>query len=126
MEVKGEKWDVNDLANFYEGVLLDEPESSRVTGSISEGVFHGTIDSKKHGRFFIESAKRFNRSSKAHSIIYHEDDVSLDKSRIRKRSIKDHSLEDDQIGCGSGHDIIKKEMERIQKELYAERRRIEV
>ena len=128
VEVTGEKLDVNDLVNFYEGVLLDEPDTSRVTGSLNDGIFHGTVDSKKHGRFYIESAKRFNRTSNAHSIIYHENDIIVDKTRLKKRSVDDEDLVDEayHVGCGARHGDIHKQMKEIQKKLYTERKKVEV
>ena len=48
----------------YEGYLIEEPDSSIVTGSIINGLFIGTIESKKSGKYQIESAQQFAFSGK--------------------------------------------------------------
>jgi hypothetical protein len=45
------KLDVNKLVNFYDGVLVDEPDSSYVSGTIIDGIFYGTIQSDKLGKY---------------------------------------------------------------------------
>ena len=50
VEFENTKLDVNKLVNFYEGVLIDEPDSSHVSGTIIDGIFYGTISSDKLGK----------------------------------------------------------------------------
>jgi hypothetical protein len=129
------------LATFYDGSLEDEPNDSTVNGIIIDGIFYGTINSKKHGKFHIESAKRYNHTLNAHSIIYHANDINLNlaKSRLSKRAahLEQHeqhhqqdetTTEDDQahLSCGSAKSKVKEWMKREQEALYTERRRTEV
>ena len=62
-----------DHFTFYSGELINEP-NSRVTGSIIDGVFYGTVETE-NGTYQIESSKRYDGKFSSHSIIYHENDV---------------------------------------------------
>ena len=67
----------DDDFQLYEGRLADEPHTSSVFGTIIDGVFVGTINSPKHGKFYVESSKRYEVADEdAHAIVYHEDDVN--------------------------------------------------
>lgn len=113
--------DVNNLVNFYEGVLTDEPDDSYVSGSVIDGVFYGTIYSKKDGKYYIESSRRYNHTLDSHSIIYNENHIDLNHTKVNmiKRSVKRESDED--TGCGSNRNPIKDWMKREQESLYKER-----
>ena len=97
---------------FYEGYLVDEPTSSYASGSIIDGAFYGSINTK-NGKYHIESSKRYNGTFGSHSIIYHEDDAI--NTNLKKRDLSEHA---DHLGCVSEHiiDSIKK----VQREAYDE------
>lgn len=108
---------------------MDEPNDSFVSGSIIDGIFYGTIKSPKHGKFFIESAKRYNHTLGAHSIIYHENDIDFNRTRHKiKRSVFDenkyhqHGHEhDDDMSCASSRKNVKDWMKKEQEALYQAR-----
>ncbi len=136
------KLDLKKLVNFYEGYLAEEPETSYASGSIIDGVFYGTINSKKDGKFFIEPSRRYNSTLDAHSIIYNENHINLNKtklgmfkraidSRTRRSTKFNQKLDVDEeesfdTGCGSTKRDVKEAMRREQRELYEERIRTEV
>lgn len=131
--------DIYKYINFYNGHLIDETESSYVSGSIIDGAFYGIINSKKYGKYFIEPSKKYNLTLGAHSIIYHEKDVNLNRTKLKqfKRSIEfqkallnsrnelENNLKEDEervdTGCASSKDKIKDWMKREQEALYNER-----
>lgn len=143
VEINSEKntMDVNRLVNFYEGYLADEPDSSQVSGSVIDGVFYGTILSTRSGKYYIESIRKYNTTeSRSHSIIYHEQDVDLDRAKLgkfkravdeRKKKRSTHSMTDhshhDHLdeSCGSTRREVREKMQKEQEELYKERIRKE-
>jgi hypothetical protein len=132
VEINGEtdQINVNNYLNFYEGVLLDEPNDSHVSGSIIDGIFYGTIKSQKHGKFFVESSKRYNHTLGSHSIIYHENDVDFNRTRHKiKRSVFDENKynhdHDEEMSCASSRKSIKDWMKKEQDALYRERLKTE-
>lgn len=118
---------LSQFLNFYRGYLIDEPSSSFASGSIIDGVFYGTITSAKLGKFFIEPSRRYNHSLDAHSIIYNEKDVDLDRAKLKqfKRSIEDskfkQSNDNSQVGCASDKKKVKDWMKHEQEALYNQR-----
>ena len=118
--------DISEYLNFYDGFLLDEPNDSSASGSIIDGVFYGTINSKTHGKYFIESSKRYNHTLDAHSIMYHENDINLNKTRVNL--VKREAKNDDEnlAGCGSSSRDIKSWMKNEQESLFKEKQRVEV
>jgi len=64
----------------YEGRLIGE-DGSHVYGSLRDGVFDGTIHTRRHGTFYVERSRRYPdiiaSNSSHHSVIYHDDHVSL-------------------------------------------------
>lgn len=130
MELNSEQTSVglNQFLNFYRGVLIDEPNSSFASGSIIDGVFYGTITSAKLGKFFIEPTRRYNHSMNAHSIIYNEKDVDMNRAKLKqfKRSIvnerfKKSTDDDGQVGCASDKNNVKNWMKKEQEALYNQR-----
>ena len=126
------------MSNFFSGVLVDEPNTSSVSGIVLDGVFYGTITSKLHGKYFIESAKRYNHSSlDCHSIIYNEKDINLDKlkpsgahlkaePKQQKRSVASHEgPREDPFGCGFNREKVNEWMSKEQAKLFKERDRQE-
>jgi hypothetical protein len=113
--------------NFYEGYLLDEPNDSFASGSIIDGVFYGTITSKSHGKYFIESSKRYNHTLDAHTIMYHENDINLNQTKVNlvKRDVS-KSEDENLVGCGSSSRDIKSLMKIEQESLFKERQRNQV
>ena len=71
--------------HLYEGELVDEP-GSHVFGVVRDGVFDGTIKTKRHGTFYVERAGRYlpreHVNASSHSVIYHHDHLRMpwDKS----------------------------------------------
>jgi len=73
--------------SLYEGYLIGEP-GSHVFGVVRNGVFDGSIRTKRHGTFYVERVSRYlpehavNSNSSVHSVIYHDDhlDLPFDKS----------------------------------------------
>lgn len=63
----------------YVGYLTDDPEDSYVTGSLIDGIFYGTIETKKDGIFYIEPIEPTKNTS---SIIYQQSDVIFDENMI--------------------------------------------
>jgi len=88
--------------NLYEGYLIGEP-GSHVFGVIRDGVFDGTIQTRRHGTFYVERVQRYLApeamlNSSVHSVIYHDDQLNLpfDQSwQIGAAS----------PGCGASQDI---------------------
>jgi len=63
----------------YHGVVKDEP-GSHVYGSLRDGVFDGTVHTRRDGTFYVERSHRYlpyTRNSSVHSVIYHDSHVSL-------------------------------------------------
>ncbi len=129
------------LSDFtiYEGILEDEPNTSKVSGTIIEGIFVGTIDCKT-GKYYIESSKRYGNDDldAARAIIYHEDDINSDEEVKRaKRDLSKSFKVDDQvsdddlngdIGCGATHkkarDLLKQEQDRATIEHFKKKKRV--
>ena len=84
------------------------------------------------GKFFVESSKRYNSTMNAHSIIYHENDINLNANKNRKKRSEpsggpaDSNEDDDHLSCGSAKDHIRDKLVNEQKNLYDERRRVDV
>lgn len=80
------------MANQLYIELVGDP-SSRVIGSIIDGVFQGQIKTSDGDHFYVEKAEYHKQSlsseDKAHSIMYRRSDVNLkkfDDDRRNKRS----------------------------------------
>jgi len=85
--------------SLYEGYLIGEPDS-HVFGVVRDGVFDGTIQTKREGTFYVERVGRYlpDHNSSIHSVIYHNDhlDLPFEKSwQIGAAS----------PGCGATHDV---------------------
>jgi len=117
VEIGDKKVPLSDFEQqFYQGYLLDDPES-RITGSIIDGVFYGTIETGDGSKFFIESARKFNESHNAHSIIYNEKHVSYNLNETAKnRRIRDAESGAEAVGCGA--ESVHEWMQTLQKEAY--------
>jgi hypothetical protein len=127
IEIDNENVPVSDL-KMYEGKLVDERESY-VKGAIIDGIFIGEVNSKKDGIFHIESAKRYDINSNAHSIIYHEDDVnSSEEIKRAKRDMSDSEIEEDEegVGCGSHKQSVRESLAEQQKRFTEEIRKKKV
>lgn len=60
VEIDDEKLDMSlFLDKLYEGFLVDEPFNSSVSGILMNGLFYGTINSFKNGKYFIASSKSY-------------------------------------------------------------------
>jgi hypothetical protein len=139
VEIENKKLNINNLVNFYDGIILNEPiGSSHVSGTIIDGIFYGTIYSEKLGKFYVESSKRYNRTMNAHSIIYHENDIDLNvNNKLRKKrsssnnnnnnnnNMNETNENESYLSCGSSKKEIHKILTNEQKKLYEERRRVE-
>lgn len=98
----------------YEGVLLDEPHDSHVSGAIIEGSFVGTIRSKRSGVWHVEPAVRFDQSlGHARSIVYNENDVETDSDVARKK----RDVDDNEAGisCAASKGSVRKRLAEIQE-----------
>ena len=66
--------------SLYEGHLIGEP-GSHVFGVVRDGVFDGTIRTRRHGTFYVERVGRYLPdlpvNSSVHSVIYHHDHLDL-------------------------------------------------
>ena len=116
--------------NYYDGVLLDEPEDSYVNGILFEKrLFYGTIQSHKYGNFIIEPSKRYNiTSSDSESIIYNEKHLKVDKL-LKKRSVspsKSKVGDFDTAGCAFSNDDVKNWMQKEQKQDFEEKQNNQV
>ena len=68
---------------LYEGILVDEPMHSRVSGTFLNGHFYGTIKSLRRGTFYLESSKPYYASSTFDDdelILYDETSINLNSS----------------------------------------------
>lgn len=102
------------MANFleYEGILLDEPNDSKVSGAIIDGSFVGTIRSKRSGLYHVEPAVRFDKSlGHSKSVVYHENDVEIDPEVVRKK----RDTTDSGLTCAAAKESINKRVTEIQK-----------
>lgn len=88
---------------FYNGQLIDEP-NSRVTGSVIDGVFYGTIETE-NGIYQIESSKRYDGEFASHSIIYHENDIKPDNKSIICETANMNEENDTKIEPNKHHSI---------------------
>ncbi|XP_034561874.1 disintegrin and metalloproteinase domain-containing protein 10 [Notolabrus celidotus] len=80
-----------DLSHLYSGTLEGE-HGSACHGSVSQGLFEGTIHTD-NGTYHVEPVDRYNSNqTDHHSIIYHEDDMSLPSMKSRPGEF-----------CGSDH-----------------------
>jgi hypothetical protein len=90
--------------------LLDEPFDSNVNGLILNGLFYGTIKSKKLGQFFIQSSARAISNGKSNLIIYHENDVNLNGVN--------HDNDASSLHCGSSDSKVNKWLKDEQLKLF--------
>ena len=108
---------------IYEGHLIDEPETSFVSGTIINGLFVGKIESKDHGVYFVEPAQRYNATSKADSVIYHEDDVN-DNEKIKeaKKHVKNMFKNSGEggVGCGAHSKDVREQLKTEQNKVKRE------
>lgn len=104
--------DLNLNANLYAGILLDEPLDSLVSGLILDGLFYGTIKSKKKGNYFIQSSSKLTNTD-SNLIIYHENDVNL--------NVFNHQNDTSSLGCGSANAQIDKWLKNEQNRMFKER-----
>ncbi|XP_043272222.1 disintegrin and metalloproteinase domain-containing protein 10 isoform X1 [Venturia canescens] len=94
--IEGPSGEIEDLdtSHIYEGHLIGEP-NSHVSGSVSDGVFHGKIVSPRDGAYFVERSHYYpavhSQNESHHSVIYHENDVGDPYASVR---------EGDSSGCG--------------------------
>ena len=138
-ELSNGKLSLSDFT-IYEGVLEDEPDTSKVSGTIIEGVFVGTIECKS-GKYYIESSKRYGNDdlSEARAVIYHEDDINSDDDIIRAKrdlsksfkQVNDQVSDDDlngNVGCGATHkrtrDLLKQEQHKATIENLKKKKRV--
>lgn len=133
---------LDSLVQFYEGSLLDEPTSSHASGAVIAGAFYGTVRTADGQKYFFEAARKFNHTLGAHSIVYRESDVNLNRTRLgkfkraidlakkRQREEEEKKEEVDEatagLGCASAKKEVKEWMQREQEELYNERIKTEV
>lgn len=107
---------------IYEGHLIDESTTSFATGTIINGLFVGKIESQKHGSYFIEPAVRYNATSKADSVIYHENDIN-DNEKIKeaKRHVKNMfsraNSDASGVGCGAHSEKVRELLKAEQKKV---------
>lgn len=116
--------------NYYDGVLLDEPDDSYVNGILFEKrLFFGTIQSKKYGNFIIEPSKRYNiTNSDSESIIYNEKHLKVDKL-LKKRSVNPSKSKVDGFdtaGCAFSNEDVKSWMQTEQKKVFDEKQNSQV
>ncbi|RWS21837.1 disintegrin and metalloproteinase domain-containing protein 10-like protein, partial [Leptotrombidium deliense] len=77
----GERSEV-DLTGVYTGFLNGHPHTSKVFGSVLDGVFEGKIETP-NGTFYIDRANKYfndDDSRGFHSVIYSSDDVDFEPS----------------------------------------------
>ena len=81
---------INAYLGFYEGSLIDEPNTSHAKGIIVNGSFFGSIYSDLHGKFSIEPPGRYAKNSTVNfdAIIYHEDNLNL--KRLFSKQLSDN------------------------------------
>ena len=120
VELSTNTLNIKNLVNFYEGILIDEPETSHVSGTIIDGIFYGTITSDLTGKFFIESSKRYNHTLDAHSIIYHENSVNIENTHL---TTDDTDTESDKLRCGSSKKTVEDWLKTQQKNLYNQKQK---
>ncbi len=137
-ELNNGKLSLSDFT-IYEGILEDEPKTSKVSGTIIEGIFVGTIECKA-GKYYIESSKRYGNDDlkEARTVIYHEDDINSDEEikrakRDLSKSLKvDDKVSDDDlngdVGCGATHkkarDLLKQEQDKVTFEHLKKKKRV--
>lgn len=123
IELGTNKHSATNLVDLYEGILLDEPDTSQVSGTLIDGTFYGTIDSDINGKYFIEPAKKYNHTLQAaHSIIYHETDIDLEKiNEIKKHKRSVDETESEFLSCGASKKQIEKRMRDEQRKMFTER-----
>ena len=128
---------LDSLVTLYTGYLVDEPHDSFASGALIDGAFYGTIRTHDGHKYFVEAARKFNRTLEAHSIVYREHDLRLnstqlkqykrDLDQMRRRQMRssshaheDHDLDPD-VGCASDNSKVKDWMRKEQEALYNER-----
>lgn len=87
--------------------MADEPNDSNVSGTIIDGIFTGTVKSKKDGVYYIEPGRKYNEND-YDSIVFHENDI---ESKPRNK----RSLNDQDIGCGISNDKIREALLKEQR-----------
>ena len=126
VEVDLNKTNIKPELIVYEGYLLDEPDSSSITGYIINGLFIGTINTAK-GKYFVEPSLRYNSTANFNSIVYHETDLNSNEevkaakkrlNQLRKNTSLFNADEDAAnvgISCGSVKASVKQKLDEIQK-----------
>ena len=107
---------------MYEGVLVDEPFDSKISGTIIDGSFVGSIWSKRSGEYFVEPGVRFDQSLTSKSIFYHESDVEVESEQALLKKKKSSELENNRLSCGSKNEYVENLPEK-KKQLNNERKR---
>uniref|UniRef100_A0A1I7X9E3 ADAM10 endopeptidase n=1 Tax=Heterorhabditis bacteriophora TaxID=37862 RepID=A0A1I7X9E3_HETBA len=96
--------------------MIDDP-SSRVYGSILDGVFEGHIHTGDGHSYSVDKASKYfavsDRPSHYHSIIYHDNEINHSRMRI-KRTVMDSTPTSEIHSCGM-NDRMKQEMGKIQR-----------
>lgn len=105
---------------LYDGYLADEPKDSLVSGTIIDGIFTGTVTSKKDGIYHIEPAKKYEKNSDAHSIVFHETDIDLNPKKKRSALNNDQENLNDGIGCGSSNRNVREALAEEQRKITEE------
>ena len=128
--------DLDTFVQFYDGFVADEPASSRATGAIIDGVFYGTLRTADGHKYFFESARKFNHTLGAHSIVYRESDLNLNKTRLgkfkraidarrQKQQQQQHQVSTDEtegeLGCASAKKEVREWMQKEQEKMFNER-----
>ena len=103
--------------HIYEGYLLDEPKDSLVRGTIIDGIFSGTITSKKDGIYHVEPANKYEKNSDSHSVVFHESDIDTKPRKKRSAIIDDHENLNGDIGCGSTNRNVREALAEEQKKI---------
>lgn len=139
VEAGGARPALDSLVDFYDGYVAGEPDGqSRASGAIIDGLFFGTVRTRDGHKYFVEPARKFNRTLDVHSIVYRErGDLDLDAARLKKfkrdlelarpqRHVQPHTSHDDQVGCASDNARVHEWMRKEQEALYNERVRTQV
>lgn len=126
--IDGKSYPVSSV-QFYKGKIVGQ-DGSRVTGSIIEGAFVGTVETESDGVYHVEPAGKYKEASKdAQAVVFHSDDIVLDDEEAltrAKRSGENVGLKENErpVGCSLNKREVREKLQSIQQHLASNAKRV--
>ncbi|KAF6027759.1 kuz [Bugula neritina] len=108
-----------DTSHLFRGTVEDHP-GSRVIGAITDGVFHGRIILSPSDVYYVEKKEHYkdnkdlSDNEMAHSVIYHDSSVDVEKFYREKREAEGHQ------SCGNSKASVYQWMDKVKRSVVQE------